>query len=90
MLATKNTGICMVLYTGVTNKKRCRTKYICIPFSKLVAATILKAMASGKSPTKSAKTYMDIQSMLETLMNGPNEWLFLEAVSLHKCESSVS
>ena len=36
-------------------QKRCRTKYICIPFSKLVAAKILKAMASGKSPTKSAK-----------------------------------
>ena len=34
------------------------------------------------------KTYTDIQTVLETLMNGPNEWLLHQAASLYKCKSS--
>ena len=81
----------MALSTSARNEKqRCRMKYHSL--SRYVAAEYwFKSYGKWKEPNEEhKKTCADIQTMLYTLMNQSNEWLFFQVASLHKCASSAS
>ena len=73
-LGTKNRDRWMVLSTGARMKMKV---HIEVPFPKLVATTILKVMASERSPKKNAKNWCrDSNCVVDSnKMNGPNVWL---------------
>ena len=81
----------MALSTSARNEKqRCGMKYHSL--SRCVAAKYwFKSYGKWKEPNEEhKKTYMDVQTVLYTLMNWSNEWLFVQVASLHKCVSSAS
>ena len=79
----------MALSTSARNEKE-GVEWSTISWTGTWQPNVQKLWKMKRAQRREQKTYAGIQTMWYALLNWPNEWLLLQAVSLQECASSVS